>query len=242
MSSSGHLVIAETFLNLRLPVDQLQGFDVLLHAGSALALLLIYKNIWIELLHSLAGRDSKNRNQITLLIFATIPAAVIGVLFEEMIASTFRSIQSVAFALLVTAFVLILGERMNGKKSRKSLRPTQAFGIGFAQAFALIPGLSRSGLTLSTARTMGLSRSEAVDFSFLMAMPIILGATVLTLKDLALDSVVLPSFSISIIGIAAAFVASWIAITGLRKWVLEHSLSWFAVYLIPIAVLLLSFA
>lgn len=241
VSSSGHLVIAESLLNLSVPVEALQGFDVLLHAGSGLALLIIYRKLWTGMLLSLTRRSGEERKTLVALVFATIPAGIAGVLLEETIASHFRSPSSVALSLIVTAFVLYLGEQMKGHKSLTGVRLSQALGIGCAQALALVPGLSRSGLTISAGRASGLSRHEALDFSFLMALPIIAGATVLTMHDIMKGTVHIPAFSIAITGVLSSFAASILAITLLRTLVLRHSLIWFAPYLLSVAVLLLFF-
>jgi len=241
VSSSGHLVIGESLLRLSVPVESLQGFDVLLHAGSALALLVIYKDMWIRMLAALARRGGEERKTLVAIVFATIPAGIAGVLFEDTIASHFRSPSSVALALIVTAFILFMGEQMKGHKTFAGMRLHHAIGIGLAQALALVPGLSRSGLTVSAGRAVGLSRHEALDFSFLMALPIILGATVLTMHDIAKGTVVIPATSIALTGVISSFIASMCAIVFLRKLVLRHSLSWFAPYLLFVAVLLLVF-
>ena len=240
ISSSGHLVIAESLLNLHIPIADLQGFDVLLHAGSALALFICYYELWMRLLRSLTHKHKGDRKIITLLVYATIPAAVLGVLFQDVIAENFRSTTSVAIAFLITAIVLILGERMKGKKSYDQLAPWECVTLGCAQALALIPGLSRAGLTASAGRFVGLNRRQALDFSFLMAFPIIVGATVITFKDIANGSVQLPSVGVSLIGIIASFVSSYIAIQSLRVMVTKHSLAYFALYLAPIGLVLLT--
>ena len=111
--------------------------------------------------------------------------------------------------------------------------------VGCAQGLALVPGLSRAGLTISAARSVGLSRSDALDFSFLMATPIIAGAAVLTLLDIFSGSVDFPAIPITIVGFVSSVIASVLAILFLRKMVISHSLSWFSLYLVPLGVWLL---
>ncbi len=240
ISSSGHLVVAESFLHLQFPASELQGFDVLLHAGSALAILYCYRDIWFRIVRTGLQKGATENRLVVLLIVATIPAAIIGVLFEEMIASYFRSTYAVAFAFLATAAVLVAGERMRGDAKYTDMSFAKAVIVGLGQALALIPGLSRSGLTASTGRFMGLSRTQALDFSFLMALPIIAGATLLTCIDIASGSVALPEFSVSFIGVVTSFFASLLAIYTIRTMVLRYSLGWFSLYLITLSLFLLS--
>jgi len=239
ISSSGHLVLAETFWIPNIDVSALQGFDIVLHAGTLLALLIIYWRTWLRLLRSPFTRDGKHQLLLITLIVATVPAALAGFFFEDMISSALRSENAVGLALILTGLVLILGERYNRKSdSVKAPSTLNSFWIGCAQACALVPGLSRSGLTISAGRMVGLSRSEALDFSFLMAVPIIAGATLLTFHDVLTSQVVLPAQQIVISGFIASLVASVLAIRLLRRWVARHSFAWFALYLLPVGAYL----
>ena len=238
VSSSGHLVLAETFFNINIDPHALQGFDILLHAGTALALIICYFQTWRKILLSPFSGDRSHRKLLGFLIIATIPGALIGFVFDDVIADTFRSVPMVSIALLLTAIVLIIFSRSNGKLGMKEIGIRHALIMGIAQAFAIVPGISRSGLTISAGQMTGIQRREALDFSFLMAFPIITGATVITVIDIISGSVVIPSLSIAFIGLISSFVASIFAIICLRCFVAQHSLAWFALYLIPVSILL----
>lgn len=250
VSSSGHLVLGEHLLNVHIEQGNMQVLNILLHAGTLLALLLAYAPVWRDLLLAPWKKDEQSIRRLALLILATFPAAVIGVLFEQVIAGYFQSLLSVGVAFACTGLVLILGECCPNhrdtllsrllhpmKQGPHILTTRSALLVGVAQAFALVPGLSRSGLTISTGRLMGLNRKDALDFSFLMATPIIAGASVMSLKDLLSGSVTLPSVTIVTLAVAVSFATSLLAIIFLRSFVVRRSLAWFAPYLFVVAAL-----
>lgn len=239
VSSSGHLVLAETFLQLQIHPTDLQGFDVLLHVATALALLLVYAKTWKKILLSPMNKDAQHQKLLLYLVLATIPGAVAGLLLKDSIAEHFRSVTSVATALFVTGIVLLIAHRSRGKKGMQSMNLATVFAMGCAQACALVPGLSRSGLSISAGQVMGLKRQEALDFSFLMALPIIFGAFAVTAGDLLHGSIVMPELSTALIGFVASFFSSLLAIVFLRKFIARHSLAWFTLYLLPISIYIL---
>lgn len=239
VSSSGHLVLAESVFRFSIDPLSMQSFNVLLHAGTLLALLFCYRDRWYRLLLSLFTNDTAHRRLLFFLILATIPGAVAGVLFEDVIANEFSTRTSVAVAFLVTAAVLVVGERAEQHRRMEHLSVGKVLLVGLAQAFALLPGLSRSGLTISAARIMQTDRSEALDFSFLMAVPIIAGASAMALRSLVTGTISLPSSSVVGIGFFSSFVASVLAIRFLRAFVVRHSLAWFSLYLVTASMLLL---
>ncbi len=176
-----------------------------------------------------------------MLAVATAPAVIAGLLLEDAVATVFRSPTFAAIGFLLTAAILLAGERIGraSHASMKAVGPVQAIAIGLAQAFAILPGVSRSGCTISMGRALGLGRASALDFSFLMAVPIIGGAVAKTLLDALSGDVVFPPLAISLTGFIASFAVSMLAIGLLKKFVAVRSLAWFAVYLIPLAVWLL---
>jgi undecaprenyl-diphosphatase len=239
ISSSGHLILAEKFLGIELQPDVLLSINVLLHAGTLLALLVMYRRMWVALFLSVFNGDRVHQKITLLLIIATIPAVLIGVLFEEMISTRFSSVQSVAAGFFVTAFVLWFGERSMRQRRAEHMSWTNSFFIGVAQACALLPGLSRSGLTISAGRAVGLTRQEALDFSFLMAVPVLAGASVLSAIHVAVEKTPLPDTFLLTIGFMTSFTVSMFAIIFLRSFVQRHSLSWFSAYLLCIGIVLL---
>jgi len=239
VSSSGHLVLAEELFGVPLSGHALQSFDVLLHTGTLIALLVCYAGTWLRIIQSLWTGDRARRALLAALVVGTLPAAVAGLAFQDLIADSLRSPQSVGLAFLATALILIMGERCSKHIAVTTLPGSRAFLIGCAQALALVPGLSRSGLTISAGRCSGLSRSEALDFSFLLALPIIAGATFLSVPDiLSQEGLLLPP-AVLAIGFCASLIVSTLAILFLRRWVRRHSLVWFAWYLIPVGVCVL---
>lgn len=231
VSSSGHLVLMHHALAITLTEQSMLGFDVILHAGTLTALLFLYRNDWKYIFFS-------DQKRLLLIIIATIPGVIAGLALGDVIAANLRTLSAVGLGFIVTACILFLGERCKSDQSQSSLTWSQALLIGLAQCLALLPGFSRSGLTISAGRVVGLSRSSAIDFSFLMAVPIIAGATLLTLFDLMSGAILLPTADTVLIGFLASLVSSAIAIQFLRKLFVSRSLGWFAVYLIPVGILL----
>lgn len=249
VSSSGHLVLAETLLDIHLAPKDQQVLNVLLHAGTLVALFVVYAPVWRQLLLAPIQKDPENVRRLVLIVIATIPGAVAGMYFKDWIASYFQSLLYVGGAFACTGIVILLGECCRATKQSlleclthpfrdepHKLTTRSAFFIGIAQALALIPGLSRSGLTISAARLMGLERKDALDFSFLMAVPIIFGATVVSLRDMVANTVVLPKAHIVVLAVAVSFVSSSAAILFLRQFVIRRSLSAFVPYLFVISV------
>jgi len=239
ISSSGHLVIAETYFHIGTS-SQMQSFDIILHGGSLLALLVCFPVLWWRMAVSPFTRDRAHFKLLLFLIIATIPAAIAGVFLKDIIEQATRSVTFVASGFFFTGVILIASERMKERKDTASIKFIDVLLIGFAQALALPPGISRSGLTISAGRSRGLSRRAAVDFSFLMAVPVIAGATVLTCIDLLKGVIALPPLAISLTGVCSSFGASILAILLLRKFVQKHSLAWFVLYLFPVALILLA--
>ncbi|HXQ40541.1 MAG TPA: undecaprenyl-diphosphate phosphatase [Candidatus Udaeobacter sp.] len=192
VSSLGHAVILPRLLGWQ--VDQhspaFLPFLVMLHLGTAAALLLYFWRDWIEILAGILGQGSgvaESRRLLLLLVAGTLPAAVIGFLLEKFFRSLFGAPEVAALFLALNGVVLLAAERLRRRASTggaAALTLRQAALIGLCQAGALIPGLSRSGLTMGAGLAVGLSHAEAARFSFLLATPIIAGAGVLELPKL----------------------------------------------------------
>lgn len=239
VSSDGHLVLADLLFHLPLEGRDALGFDILLHAGSLVALLVAYRTTWTELVTSSIRGNRESLRLVGLLVLGTIPGVAAGLLFSDMIGDL-RSLTAAGLGFFVTGLALVLGERL-GREGNDEKRPTvtQALYIGIAQTLAILPGVSRSGLTIATGRAFRLPRAQALDFSFLLAIPIVGGAVVKTLLDAFQGSVVFPSAAVSAAGFIASLLVSMVAIAFLRRFVVRRSLAIFAWYLIPLSVLLL---
>lgn len=247
ISSSGHLALAELFFGIRAPARDLQGFEVLLHAGTLFALLVFYRRVWGRLARAmLSARDRHARRVLLLLFAATAPGAVAGALLADAF-EAMRSPTALAAGFVFSAIVLLLARTCDGvaptlrEEEEEIIRvtPLQALLIGMAQAFALVPSVSRSAVTASAGCAVGLDRRSSLDFSFLIAMPIIAGAVVWMLLGSVGQTLVLPPLSVSCAGFLAAFGSSLLAIIFLRVFVARRSLAFFALYLLPLAGVIL---
>lgn len=236
VSSSGHLLLAESVM--RLSVDRLQNFDVLLHTGTLCALLLCYPSDWWRMAHAPFTGDKQGQKLLLLLVLATIPGVVAGFFLADVITHSLRTTRIVGFEFIANGLILIIAERFVQTRARDALKIGDAMVIGCAQALALSPGLSRSALTIAAGRMRKLHRPDALNFSFLMAVPIIAGASLFNMIDIIQGDVALPSFEIIIAGITSALLSSIAAIFFLRRFVARCSLAWFAVYLVPMGLLL----
>lgn len=234
VSSSGHLVLAAEFLNFH---EKGVAFEVFVHLGTLLSVLIAFRKDIVQM--ALApfrmlspGPDKAETKKYFLwdigILVGTIPAAVIGLLFKSQIEEAFSSVLLVLVMLVVTGVILLLS-RFAPKKS-ENLSIGKSLLIGVAQAFAILPGISRSGSTIVTALFLGLDRENAAKFSFLLAIPAILGASVIKINDLLTIGNSHISFSYLLIGALAAFVSGYMAIFWLLNIVKRGKLEWFAYY------------
>ena len=169
ISSTGHLIIFEKLFNL--PVDKFGlAFDASLHLGTLLAVILFFYRDYLDLVLN-------NRKLLPKIIIGTLPAIVFGLLLESKIEGSFRSIQVVSLAMILFSIVIYFAEKI-GKKNKNQGKLTNRDGllIGLAQSLALVPGISRSGSTISAGLFLGLTREESARFAFLLSGPIIAGA------------------------------------------------------------------
>lgn len=243
ISSSAHLIIIPYLFNWS---EHSLAFDVALHFGTLIAVLFVYFKDWWELFKGAFNKvvykkNSFNNKMFWFLVLATIPGALIGKLFEEPIENILRSnYVIIAIALAVMGILIFLGDKWAAKKYKgketdfEHLTLKQTFIIGLSQALAVIPGFSRSGTTILTARLMGVSRSAAAKFTFLLSVPIIFGATVLKLPDM------ITGFSPDlIVGILVSAVVGVISIKFLLRYIKKHDFAIFAYYRVIIAIIVL---
>lgn len=238
VSSSGHLLAARYLLG----ISDIDGtaFDTFLHFGTLLAVLVYYRETWWRLLMGIIkrGPDSSEQRQLfASLCIATVPAAVIGYLFQDQIVQFFRSPKLLVLFFLFTAFVLFwFDRRPETKKVLNQIKFRDAFRIGLWQLLALFPGVSRSGMTIAGGRFQGLSRQQAATFSFLLSAPIIAGASLSSIPTLFNGH----NFAIwqLLMGGAISFAVGLIAIYLLLKYVERISFRPFAIYLLFLAVAL----
>ena len=230
VSSSAHLILIPWLLNWQ---DPGLAFDVALHLGTLLALLIYYWQTWIKLLGSLVNNDVASRRLLFLLIIASVPGAVIGVLLEKQAETVFRSPLLIASTMAVMGMVLWVVDRLFGSRRKVSdFTATDALFIGFSQALAIVPGVSRSGATITMARALGIEREDAANFSFLMATPIIAGAGLLEARKLVAAGMHAPVLW----GFLGSAVFGVAAIAGLIRFVRTRTYQPFAWYRVAVAL------
>ena len=248
ISSSGHLIIVPFLLGWTDPFITSLAFSVMLHIGTLIALLVYFRADWVRLVPAglSAIRDRSfhadpDRRLAWLLVTATIPGAIAGFLLNDVIEARFREAGLVAVTLVIGAVILWLADRWGARtKGIDDVTFPQAAGFGVAQAIALVPGISRSGISISAARLAGLDREAAARFSFLMATPITAGAAVFELKKLASgEAGVVVSLGPLLAGLIAAFVAGMLAIGLMLRYLRTRSLTVFVVYRIILAVVVI---
>jgi undecaprenyl-diphosphatase len=238
VSSSGHLVIMPYLLGFpNAPVI----FDAMVHVATLFAVLIFFKKEFIDIILSfksiIAGENASeevkfNRKLGIMLVIGTIPAAVIGVLFEEFFTEFFSEPFYVGFFLLVTGTFLILIEKISGKLNDvHSLNVNKSLIIGCAQAVAILPGISRSGSTIAAGMLLGLTRESATRFSFLLSAPIVAGAGAFSIKKAFFDGTWAEmNITTILIGMFFAFIVAYLSIKFLIDYVKKHPLNVFAYY------------
>jgi undecaprenyl-diphosphatase len=245
ISSTGHLILAGSLLNFT--GEKVKVFEIAIQAGAILAVMWEYRARIGAVLAGL-GNDRKQQKFAINLIVAFLPAAVLGLLFSKSIKAHLFAPVPVALAFIVGGFVILWVENRNKERpaaariaSVDDMTLMDAFKIGCAQAFALIPGTSRSGATIIGGMLFGLSRKAATEFSFFLAIPTLLAATVYSVyKERALLSVAdLPLFGI---GGVAAFISAFLCVRWLLRYISSHDFTAFAWYRIVFGIVVIASA
>lgn len=229
VSSSGHLEIAKFILgDTSLPEESLL-MTVVLHAATAISTIIVFRNDLIEIFTGLLKFKWNDETKFSLkIIISMIPAAFVGVFFNDEIESLFGGhLLLVGFMLIITAILLLFADK--AKTTEKGVNNVNAFIIGISQAIAIMPGISRSGATISTSVLMGIDRSKSARFSFLMVVPLILGAMA---KDLMSEQIIFTGEQAVplLVGFIAALLTGILACTWMISLVKKAKLSWFAFY------------
>jgi len=235
ISSSAHLILVPWLL--KWPESGLT-FDVALHLGTFIALTIYFRRDIVAmtsaLFEALTSRslDTPAKRLPFLIIAATVPAAVVGKLFEDPLEEIFRS-NPLLIALVLIVFGIILGiADIAGRKrlAMNEIRPASAMTIGLFQCLALIPGVSRSGITITAGLMLGFTRESAARFSFLLSLPIVAGAALLKTMHLATHGIPAGEGVPMLVGIAVSAVTGYISVAFLLKFVQKHSISPFVWY------------
>lgn len=244
VSSSGHLILVPHFLGWQ---DQGLAFDAMIHLGTALATIYHYRHDCHGVLQSFVRKnpDEDTRRLRNGILLASIPAIVVGVLAKDYIDQHARNVTLVAFNLIVWGVMLLIADRVASQRGNGPYQTTttkQAIIGGIAQAFALLPGTSRSGATISATLLAGMNRPSAVRFSFLLGLPVILGVSGLSAIKLFTDAQNGEIFMMPLVlGLAASFVGGLLAIRIMLRFVSHHGLAFFAAYRFALAAAVLFF-
>jgi len=236
ISSTGHLRIAEHYFGLTVPLV----FDVLLHLGTLVVTLIFFRKDVGNILTALVKRDFKTENGklIPLIVVGTVPTLLIGFFFGNALDTYFSSMLALGGGFILGGVVLY-GSKF-GKETKQDITYVDALIIGTMQGIAIIPSISRSGLTIAAALLLGIRREKAFKFSFLLSIPSIIGALGLTLYEqqgeLALAGVGLTEI---VVGITISIVVSFLALKVLRRTVISKTFYMFAIYCFAIGALLI---
>lgn len=235
VSSHAHLVIGQRVLGAD-PARFGLPFDVAVHIGTLAAVLIYFSGTWLELLRGLfAGRWRLP----LLLAVGTVPAVIAGVMLEETVERELRQVSVIVVTLVVGSIIFLIAERYARQiKGITGVGYRDAILVGIAQAIALFPGISRSGITISAGLAVGLTRAEATRFSFLLSTPVIAGAIAKTLLDEGAAEL-LANPDVVVVGVVASFVSGIAAVTFLMSFMRRHSLAWFVPYRLALAAILL---
>ena len=233
ISSSGHLVLVPYIVGWREPTV---AFIVAVHLGTTLSILWVFRTRILELLRSLVGLGNPaDRRMVWMLAVATVPAAVVGAVLSDQVDRVFERPVVISALLAITAWILFTAESRFEERDEamvrdeRMIRPTDAAVVGVAQAVAILPGISRSGSTIGAGMLRGFSREAAARFSFLMAIPIILGAAIVKIPDLTREGAAGSGAAIAL-GIVASAVVGVLSIRAMLGVVARRGFRPFAVY------------
>ena len=234
ISSSAHLVIIPWLMKWAYAG---LTFDVALHVGTLIGVVSYFWRDWLVLLRNgFSRRPGKERNLFWYLVLATIPGAVIGYVFEEQAKTVFREPLLIGIMLIVMGIVLYAADRLSlARKGLNQLTLADALGIGISQALAIIPGVSRAGITMTCGRLLSLKRETAARFSFLLSTPIIFSAGILQLKQLQMADLNIPFFT----GVVVSALVGYLAIKFLLIYLTRHGFGLFVWYRLLLGIIVI---
>jgi len=241
VSSSGHLELGKAILGDNSVPEESLLFTVVLHFATALSTIVVFrKDVW-EIIRGLFQFKNNEETLFSLkIVLSMVPATMVGLLFEEQLEAFFDGdIRFVGFMLLITAVLLYLADR--AKDTDKKVTFRNAFIVGVSQAIAILPGISRSGATISTSVLLGVDKTKAARFSFLMVVPLIIGKMG---KDILSGELSLESENIFAMGAGfiAAFIAGLAACTWMIQIVKKSKLSYFAIYCLLVGLIAIGYS
>ena len=239
VSSSGHLELGKVLFDLHLAAKDSLTFDVIVHGGTALSTIVVFRKDILQIFAGLLKFKWNDETKFSLyVIVSMIPAAFVGLVFKEEIEVLFeRQVLLVGAMLFITGLLLFLADR--AKNTNKKVGALEALIIGVSQAIAILPGISRSGATISTSVLLGIDREKAARFSFLMVLPLIIGKNLVDIKDIYETGgggleISLPLLAL---GFIAAFVSGLFACNWMIALVKKAKLKYFAYYCFTVAII-----
>jgi undecaprenyl-diphosphatase len=237
VSSSGHLVIVQSLMAV--PEGIAISFDIVVHLGTLLAVLLYFRQDLCQLLQGIFKRDPAALRLFGALALGTVPAVIIGFLLKDFFEQVFAQPVWIGGALLINGVMLLAVSRFAGTRELDGVRSLDALWIGLGQAVAILPGISRSGSTIAVGLLRGLSREAAARFSFLLAIPVILGAGLLELKGLLNGGYQAIGASAFWIGFFSAALSGYFIIHLFLSFLRRGSLRPFGIYCLVLGVVAL---
>jgi len=246
ISSSGHLVIVPYLLNWKIPSEEIFPFNVLIQLGTLVSVIIYFWKDLVEIIKNfmtgifeLHPFSNEKTRLGWMIVMATIPALIGGLFFKDLVETAFESVLAVAIFLIITAILLFIADKL-GKKllTMKDVNWKTALFIGIFQLFSLLPGISRSGSTISGGVIQGLKRNEAARFSFLMSIPVMFGAGILSVKDLLAVPDLNHFLPVLLIGFITSGIVGYFSIHWLLYFLNKKSLVVFSVYCVIIAIII----
>ncbi len=245
ISSSAHLIIFRDVFGIgkSMGSNLAMSFDIALHLGTLLAIaVFFFHDFWTMFIKGISkGVKDKEGKMFWYVVAATIPAAIVGVLFEDVVEEAFRkNYILIALALAIMGIIIYLVDKVSKQKKNLSQMSLQdAILIGCSQVFALIPGFSRSGTTIACARGLKMNREDAAKFSFYLSAPVVLGAAVLQLLKSETIHAITTHLSMFIIGVSTSFIVGLLCIQFLLKYLKKHDFKIFMYYRVLLAVIVI---
>jgi undecaprenyl-diphosphatase len=243
ISSSGHLRIVPALLGWE---DPGTAFTAVIQLGTMAAVVLYFRNdlwrigsTWLRSLRDASMRGSLDARMGWYLIIGTIPIGVFGLLFSDQIETGARDLRLIGSTLIVLGIVLLLADRLGAKrKTVDDLDAKDGIAFGVAQSMALVPGVSRSGATITAGLFLGYTRADAARFSFLLSIPAVVLSGLFELRKLGDDS--MPGTGVTVLATVVSFVVGYASIAWLLRWLGGHSMMVFVVYRVALGILVLS--
>jgi undecaprenyl-diphosphatase len=233
VSSSGHLVITQKILGLNLPLI----FDVMLHVGTLIVVLTVFRKDIADIIKAVVKRDFENeKGKLALfIVVGSVPIAIIGFIFHDVIESLFSNLLAVGIALIITGSVLFFSEKRLGNRKMGFL---DSLLIGLAQGITIIPGVSRSGITIATGLLRKIDKVTAFRYSFLLSVPAIIGAAVMESRDMILRNMdMVPLF----LGATISMIVGYVSLKLLQKLVMNEKFHLFAYYCWTVGIAIILF-